>query len=149
MSRIIRFRCWDGKTMWYPDTITNDGNQTNLTFFNPDRGIKWGLYDSRLENRVVSGEYHHLMQFTGLLDGEGKDIYDGDILRIFYRNDEFIKVVKWNDQWACWWFHSNKLYLEVKELAMYGDENGLVLTSAYVIGNVHQHPELLQSLTSK
>lgn len=87
----------------------------------------------------------YYMQFTGLLDNDRKEIYDKDILRVFYDGREFYCVVEWNQQMAGWYLKMSdpKRYLEINALAMYGDENGIVLTSAFVAGNDFEHPHLL------
>lgn len=85
--REIRFRVWDAgrKMMWYMDTKTIDGNEIVLSFF--ASGIGWGVYDSHFENRLVTGDPNAifnttgiLMQFVGLQDKGGKDVYHKDKL---------------------------------------------------------------------
>ena len=59
-QREIKFRAWDEENGMFP-----------VTDFHWDKGGK--LYDNG----------HKLMQFTGLLDKNGKEIYEGDILLVF------------------------------------------------------------------
>lgn len=66
MSRNIKFRAWHKKNgnMWKP----------------------FDLYDIALTKILVRDVHHtivdelHIMQFTGLMDAYGNDVYDGDIL---------------------------------------------------------------------
>lgn len=130
--RQIKFRCWDGETMWLPETKTVDGNNTTLHFFNPDFGIKWGLYDSRLENRVVSGGYDEsvLMQLTGMRDKNKNEIYEGDLVQ---REDRVYEI-----QWGKWCWVKR---LQRNSLTLCFD---IIEARDYeVIGNIYEHPELI------
>ena len=61
MSREIKFRAWNGEQMVSPDYITRDG-------------IGYWREDS------IPCYSEDLMQFTGLRDKNGIDIYEGDIV---------------------------------------------------------------------
>ena len=70
-----------------------------------------------------------LLQFIGLLDKNGKEIYEGDIIQIGDNNHT--KVVKWvlmegyaGDYIWCWGY----------------DED---FRDCFIIGNIHENPELL------
>ena len=60
--RTIKFRAWDGEQMVSPDYIGRDGR------------AYW-----KANSILTSSE--RVMQFTGLLDKNGKEIYEGDIVR--------------------------------------------------------------------
>lgn len=59
--RTIKFRCWDGKTMDYEPLAT-------------DRYTEDSINDEFSESDSI------YMQFTGLHDKNGKEIYEGDVL---------------------------------------------------------------------
>lgn len=109
MNRQIKFRGWD---------------EDNQVMLGPQDLTQSGMYWSWLGKMDV-----HLMQFTGLQDREGVDVYEGDILRHSFptlpHRPEF-HVVRWDDDKGG--FNIADLWLR----AHWG-----------VIGNVHEHPDLL------
>ena len=117
--REIKFRAWDklglSGGMIY-DVQFRREEQTFDQYINTDEG------------RYI------LMQYTGLKDKNGKEIYEGDILQ--RTKPEWLFVVKWVD------FRARFIL----------DGIGTVLRQdisfsevCEIIGNIHQHPELLDT----
>jgi uncharacterized phage protein (TIGR01671 family) len=73
MNREIKFRAWDDGAMIY--SHNNDFNHSNLQ-------NEW-FFKTIREGAII-------MQFTGLKDKNGKEIYEGDIVKIY---DEYIRSV--------------------------------------------------------
>ena len=131
--REIKFRLWNtAKKMWCPDDQDIIYNEDDVSF---------NLYGDRPEAII--------MQYTGLKDRNGKEIYEGDILR-FTEVDEdsawgaektYITQVKWIDELADWRviFPSGRrteLHCILQIPCFYDQE---------IIGNVHENPELLET----
>lgn len=118
MSREIKFRAWhkEAREMLYGDNI--------LIF-------RW------LEREHQPIE---LMQFTGLKDKNGKEIYEGDIL-----DNKF--QIQWN-QLHCGWALFNKKGFCHELLADEYDDIGNQLTpwqiNGEIIGNIYENPELIK-----
>jgi hypothetical protein len=76
---------------------------------------------------LADGQPVFVMQFTGLRDRTGKEVYEGDVLRVDFRDPGYKPinvVVEWNNDDVCWYVGAPGQYLTV-------------------IGNVYEHPELL------
>jgi uncharacterized phage protein (TIGR01671 family) len=70
MNREIKFRAFCKTTMQMLDVNVNDGKPVK-------KGYQWFNEGNTVHNA-------ELLQFTGLKDRNGKDIYEGDICKILY-----------------------------------------------------------------
>lgn len=93
-----------------------------------------------------------VMQYIGLNDKNGKDIYEGDILAssnkenkdgydVWDENDHGYSVVYWDKKNSCW---NGKPWCWDSAEA-YDKESMLDLSFIHIAGNIFENPELLKS----
>jgi hypothetical protein len=113
--RPLKFRAWDGKTMFESFLLHQE---LNKAFIGP------------FDKKTI------FLQFTGILDKNGKEIYEGDL--IVYRTDTMKtkpRVIKWGSYVNGTGFNLSPL-ARGKKKARSGTYE--------VIGNVFQNKELLK-----
>ena len=85
-------------------------------------------------NDLIESEDWKVMQFTGLHDIDGNEIYEGDVLQIL---DEKVKVI-YNSFKAC--FDIEYIGGDCERMCETWDEGG---EKYEVIGNIYENPELI------
>lgn len=146
-NRLIKFRAWD--------MLRKEFLPTDCYAVLPSCDFGATAVMIKDFDNYRAGEYFYdksqvLMQFTGLLDKNGKEIYEGDIVAIFYskegaETDEvYLKdVVEYGvyDIGVNGYEYSfSVIGPHVKDEFLY---SYLVAGNATVIGNIFEHPELI------
>jgi uncharacterized phage protein (TIGR01671 family) len=129
--REIKFRAWDTKfqKMYFSHDENDDGARVML--FHGDWEVDTCYPDSGDDAGTIpcDGKKAVLMQFTGLKDESGKEIYEGDIVLWKWLNHDVTASVKWDEDRANFYA---------------GERYGQTLGAVKVIGNIYENPELLK-----
>lgn len=83
-----------------------------------------------------------LIQSTGLLDKNGKEIFEGDILKVANNDSSWFEVVKYDHDKAMFISKEVNLKYEVPETPLY-DLFSPYLFKVEVIGNIWENRDLL------
>jgi uncharacterized phage protein (TIGR01671 family) len=135
--REIKFRAWDktNKKMLILQPIRTMVSED--CFVLP---VYEGLSHDGIEN-------YELMQYTGLKDKNGKEIYEGDVVKTFWQHDgvechdyELTGEIVWNKEDAC--FSLDCSDQTIRFITTYEREE---LIDIEVIGNIYENPELLNT----
>lgn len=126
---IPRFRAWDKeyKEMVQVDALVFDEQIIKATYKNGN------VVKEDLKNYV-------LMQSTGLRDKNGKEIFEGDILKVTNLSS-WLEVVSFNNNKAM--FVSKEVKREVEETPLY-DLFNTDIFEVEIIGNIYTNPELAE-----
>ena len=133
MKRPIKFRAWDKRGKQMILTISQLHLESGMIVGHCGKDETWVLNDKN---------QYTLMQYTGLIDKNGKEIYEGDVVKIDcgYSGDRFYKeciaIIKYD---APGFYTHN-----IKE------KDGVVWQDAChyfedfeIIGNIWENPELI------
>ena len=143
--RQIKFRGWDerNKVMHYDFRFINSGNEGNdwILFISDNQPLTSNWKDNPYFYKQIK-----IMQFTGIKDKNGKDIYVEDI-------------VKFGDNQIHKDTHGKVFFCEKRAQFIYEFIDGKYkgkCTDMWdewrtyeVIGNIHEHPRLLKEATNE
>ncbi len=126
----IKFRAWDfnKEEMYY--LANSQISEIHLVTNNK----YWNIWDGKKRRCGNADKSGLLMQFTGLKDKNGVDIYEGDIMRsqgrnliVFYQAPSFVMKIKASHKtWFSFILHPDELQYEE------------------VIGNIHKNKDLIK-----
>ena len=123
--REIKFRAWHKfeKVMEY----FNNPYIPDSDYWDGCKGTRLEMVNGIFNNNKDEIEW---MQFTGLKDDNGKEIYEGDVIEFLNGKSQ---IVEWNDDTCEFQFSDGS---PINNGETYG-------VCKFVIGNIHENPELL------
>jgi uncharacterized phage protein (TIGR01671 family) len=133
--REIKFRFWNNEKKEMFDEVTLIGlhykNDNDPPVYTCDSGSRVSHYSDGA-----------VMQYTGLKDSEGKEVYEGDIVCNVLVGEYF--EIEWDTIGAGFLFHNTNQAKRTHGIDYYEFEDMCGGFGFLVLGNVHEHPRLLK-----
>jgi uncharacterized phage protein (TIGR01671 family) len=129
MDREFKFRAWDKENKIMMPVCCWEMCAVGY--------ISTGSYNDRNGKEKTGGviQEYEIMQYTGLKDKNGKEIYEGDIVKIDWQDERYsivIGVVEWIKK-------ESRIYFGAGCTSE-------VSWSHETIGNIYENPELLEAI---
>ena len=133
----LKFRVWTGKEFVH-----------NLTI-NPDGAYQYWTLEGMKSVGISS-----IQQATGLKDKDGREIYDGDIIKSRIRDKvsespskfEFVLTVYWDNYYSQWWAKDKDVAPHLcRRFPFEGSHYEIRRDRTTIVGNIIENPERLKN----
>lgn len=127
MSRLIKFRAWDGNIMYFGTPFMD----------------RWPSDSGFLDIDLCRVDEVVLMQYTGLKDKAGKEIYEGDIVNFYNDN---VSAITFNN--GCFEAFDEPLGYDSLDVDPETMKLNVFDSTKYcqVIGNIYQKDEIIKQM---
>ncbi len=126
--REFKFRVWDKELKQF--------NSPNVHHLEKNNGILSIVLNSDVK-KIAGEDRFVIQQYTGIDDFWGKEIYEGDIIKL--KGSPYLYSIEWQDYQWCINDHYVLGYDDC-----YQPLNECVYDRAQIIGNIFENPELLE-----
>lgn len=134
MNREIKFRIWNNTIKYFVKNL--NGEIATFTLLT--------LSDYLQRNSITNIDDFTFLRYTGLQDKNGKEIYEGDIVKALSSDNGYLSTVEWYQPDARYGFKSircNNMQF------LYNLSAGC--SKWEVVGNILENPELCESKVDK
>ena len=136
-KRTIKFRGKNLKGQWHYGLLCHDKTK--------DSDYEWFISNSAGKPYAFWAIPETIGQFTGLHDKNGKEIYEGDMIRDDYTDEdiliEYYSVVVWDGK-SCQWAIDNSFAKDGSSFTNLVEYFGR--ETLEIIGNVFENPDLVK-----
>ena len=146
MMKQIKFRLWDSKNnCWYDPTFEAYRGKVEEVMISPRGRLTMRTMTEFVDESMFPNRFE-LMQYTGLHDKNGLEIYEGDIVHVW---DNGVAVVIFDESLGCgqWMCKFKPAFPDFEEWSapLYGWLDGNVDGSVFeILGNIYENPELME-----
>jgi len=151
MNREIKFRAWDEK---------NKIIHNNFKYIKSgDTPMDWIIFQSDIETKSISELINNpycavqlkIMQYTGLKDKNGIEIFEDDIVKTYWQHCgitnydyELTGIIRCSDYYSGFVITVNKDNKEFDVVLYSFETEEINKDQTEIIGNIYQNPELLE-----
>ncbi len=141
----IKFRVWYKSKMWLPEVLQSYSDFMVSAFGGVFFMNEPGYHNGKDHSAI-------LMQFTGLLDKNGKEIYEGDMVRVTnslnqIQKQSIVSEIGFQYGSFCAYWRKTELwegYNDNVSPSHFVFLTSLQIPQIEVIGNIYENPELLK-----